>query len=118
MSVPPATSGISNSTRASRAPALRPMKIPRFVFFLCICLFALGLLLRAPLEDKDNLHHFQQTVYWRRSGTMRILFLAVCALWLLPGAVAQSVDGKAQFHERCAGCHGDDGTGAGRGNSI
>src|SRR5205085_4279450 len=48
----------------------------------------------------------------------RISTLAVCLAFLAP-ANAQTVQtGKKQFQIRCAGCHGEDGTGGGHGPSI
>src|SRR5258706_9323350 len=42
---------------------------------------------------------------------MRILLLAI-------GLSASAQTGKTAFQARCAGCHGDDGTGTGRGSNI
>jgi len=46
---------------------------------------------------------------------LRILILVLLA----PHADAQQADvGKLQYQARCAGCHGDDGTGGGHGPNI
>jgi PQQ-dependent dehydrogenase (methanol/ethanol family) len=45
--------------------------------------------------------------------------IAVCALALSWAAGAQTPEaGRRQYEERCAGCHGDDGTGGGHGPAI
>src|SRR5262245_61893725 len=42
----------------------------------------------------------------------------LCLSVVMQCAAAQTVDGKRQYQARCAGCHGEDGTGGGHGPGI
>jgi mono/diheme cytochrome c family protein len=44
---------------------------------------------------------------------IRLLTISAAAALLAGSAQAQSLDGKALFHERCASCHGPGGMGTG-----
>src|SRR5690242_4530739 len=48
----------------------------------------------------------------------RFRIFTLAALWIVSATAQTDNAGKRQYEERCAGCHGADGTGGGHGPAI